>query len=441
MPRKIGVALVGCGNISLLHTRGYRDFPEADVVALCDLNPKRAKKLREEAGLPASTGIYGSAEECFRDPGVDLVEVLTPHAFHEEPAILAAEAGKHVSVQKPPAMTLSSYDRMVAAARKAGVRFRVYENFRYHPPYQKAFDLVRSGVIGEVESVHVRMWESVKTLGEYRGSKKRFPLSTLRWKIKEEHNYKAPTLFDDGYHKHSVVQGFLGDGKAWKAEPVTAVRAWCGWQRLFKAVKIDSPAVVVYETRRPHKYGTWNVNMAKAIPFHSSYFACDESLEVTGTRGIIISPGCTGDLFAGCACGGPGAPGVYWFSRDDTPGGTGTSGAAFEGAGTWKSDCSMVTDWKYSFVECTRHLASLLARDEWFDDADPRPLGPERGRQVLRINLAMVRSLRTDGAQAKLGDVRDGPGVDPRGGTGGVVSVNLDEDEFDDSLLEGDLDG
>ncbi len=430
MPKKIGVALVGCGNISLLHTLGYRDFPEADIVALCDLNPKHAEKLRQDAGLPASIPIYKTTAECFRDPSVDLVEILTPHAFHEGPAVEATEAGKHISVQKPPAMTLSSYDKMVRAAEKAGVRFRVYENFRYHPPYQKAFDLIRQGVIGDVESVHVRMWETVKCVGEYRGSKKRFPLSTLRWKIKDEHNYKAPTLFDDGYHKHSMVQGVLGDGKAWKGETVTAVRAWCGWQRLYKAVKIDSPAVVIYETKKAHKYGTWNVNMGKAIPFHSSYFACDESLEITGSEGIIMAPGCTGNLFVDCECGGPGRPGVYWFTANE-----GSQSDLFAGAGAWQSDCTMDTDWKHSFIECTRHYASLLARDDWFDDDDPRPLKADQGRHVLRINLAMIRSLRTDGGQARLKDIQDGPGI---AGESGIVSVNVEEDDLDEEILDED---
>ena len=150
MPKKIGVALVGTGNIALMHVLGYRNFEHADIVALCDLNTKRASAFREETELPPSVKIYGSTEECFKDDSVDLVEILTPHASHEGPAIEAAEAGKNVSVQKPPAMTLSSYDRMANAAKKAGVRFRVYENFRYHPPYVKAMELIKQGVIGDV---------------------------------------------------------------------------------------------------------------------------------------------------------------------------------------------------------------------------------------------------------------------------------------------------
>ncbi|MBN2151534.1 MAG: Gfo/Idh/MocA family oxidoreductase [Candidatus Lokiarchaeota archaeon] len=424
MPRKIGVGIVGTGNIALLHTLGYKDCPEARIVALCDLNRGRAESFRAEAGLPASVEVYDSINKLYSNDKVDLVEILTPHASHAPLAVAAAEAGKHVSVQKPPAMTLSSYDHMVNAAHKAGVRFRVYENFRYHPPYARAFQLVRDGVIGRVEVVNVRMFGSVNCVGEYRGSKLRFPLHTLLWKIKESQNYKAPTLFDDGYHKHSIVQGFLGDVPGNEAR-VTAVRAWCRWQRLYKLVQLDSPSVIIYETAKANLYGTWNANVVKNLPMHSNYFGCDETLEITGSDGIIYAPGCTGNLFVGCECGGPGKPGVYWFSKE-----AGGHAPPFPAAGTWKSDTSMPTDWSQSFIDCTRHLASVLARDEWFDDRDPRPIHAEQGRQILKINIAIIRSLRNDGAKATLASIIDGPGVDDNEG------VNVQDEAKDDSNVQ-----
>ena len=405
MVRKIGVGFIGTGNIALLHTLGYKDCPDAEIVALCDLSSKRATAFREEAGLPASVKVYKDVSELCRDDRVDMVEILTPHASHESLAVQAAEAGKHVSVQKPPAMTLSSYDRMVDAARKSGVQFRVFENFRYHPPYVRAFELIKDGTIGQVKSVDVHMWVSIKSAGEYRGSKLRFPLRTLLWKNKEYQNYKAPALFDDGYHKHSIIQEFLGDLPR-NSEEVTAVRAWCGWQRIMKAVKIDSPAVVIYETGKRDRYGTLNLIMVPDMPLHSNYYTCDEFLEITGSNGLIMAPGCTGNLFVGCECGGPGKPGTYWFSKDDG------ETSPFPGAGAWKADCSMPTDWSQSFIDCTRHYASILARDEKFDDHDPRPLWAERGRHILQITLAIIRSLRTDGTRVRVAGITDGPGVE-----------------------------
>ncbi|MHA1150631.1 MAG: Gfo/Idh/MocA family protein [Promethearchaeota archaeon] len=402
MIKKVGVALIGTGNIALMHVLGYKDFEDAEIVALCDLNTKRARKFREETKLPPSVKIYGSTEECFKDDNIDLVEILTPHATHEGPTIEAVEAGKHVSVQKPPAMTLSSYDRMVSAAQKAGVRFRVYENFRYHPPYVKALQLIKQGIIGDVLSVNIRMWMSVNAPGEYRGKKKRFPLHTLKWKIKEEHNYNAPTLFDDGYHKHSIIEEYLGDVGG---HSVSAVRAWCGWEKIYGLVKMDSPAVVIYETKKANRYGIWNVNTGKNLPFHSSYFACDEHLEIMGSNGIIIAPGCTGNLFLGCECGGPGKPGVYWFSSEKEN----KDEQLIPETGEWKADHSMETDWSYSFINCTRHLATLIANDTWFEDDDPLPVLANQGRHIQAINLAIIRSLRNDGIQIKVKDIKDVP--------------------------------
>ena len=402
MTKKVGVALVGTGNIALLHTLGYNNFEGAEIRALCDLNAKRAQQFREEASLPAKVKIYDDPTACFADEDIDLVEILTPHATHEPLAVEAAEAGKHISVQKPPAMTLSSYDKMSAAAEKAGVRFRVYENFRYHPPYVKAAELIQKGIIGEVLSVNIRMWMVINAIGEYRGHKKRFPLHTLKWKIREKHNYHAPTLFDDGYHKHSLVEGYLGD---LDGNSVNAVKVWCGWEKLFGLVKLDSPVLVIYETKKRNKYGTWNVNTAKDIPMHSSYFACDESLEITGSNGIIMAPGCTGNLFKGCDCGGPGKPGVYWFTQDKEI----SEESSPPEIGSWKSDCGMETDWSRSFIDCTQHYATIVAEDRGFEETDFRPLDPSRGRKVSQITLAIIRSLKEDGNTVKIKDVKDAP--------------------------------
>ena len=374
MARKIGVALVGTGNIALMHVLGYRNFPIAEIRALCDKNLARAKAFRKEANLPISTKIYKNSTECVQDDTVDLVEVLTPHSTHEAISVEACEAGKHVSVQKSPAVTLSSYDRMVAAARKAGVRFRVYEHYRYHPPYVFAIEQIRKGVIGSFGSINMRQYATGGAVSDYRGNKLGSPFYSFNWRYKEEENHGASTMFDDGYHRSSVIQAFLGDVPKF-SEPITVVRAWVNWQELGNNFKMDMPAVVIYETKKADVYGTWNVSYSRFMPFHSNCFPVDEFIEISGSKGIIIINGCMGNLFVGCECGGPGKPGVYWFSRDEED----RNKAPFPEAGTWKSNCSMETDISHSFINCTQHFASVVAKDERFDENDPRPIGSEQG--------------------------------------------------------------
>ncbi len=165
--------------------------------------------------------VYTDYEELLHDNEIDAVEILTPHQFHTCLTIKAAEAGKHISLQKVPCLKLSEMDQMIEATKKARVHFRIFENFRFYPPYQKAMELIEQGVIGKPERVDVSMWGGVSALEAWD-----VPLSAWKWRISEGGNYKSPTIFDDGYHKHSIIAKFLG-------EPIESVLAWQGvsaWQ-------------------------------------------------------------------------------------------------------------------------------------------------------------------------------------------------------------------
>jgi predicted dehydrogenase len=121
----VRVAIVGCGRISDLHELGYRGRQDARIVAVCDTKRSRA---REKANAWGVDQVYTDYSKVLADPAVDLVELLVPHHLHAEMAVAACEAGKHVSVQKPMALSAAEADRMIAASERAGTTLRVYEN-------------------------------------------------------------------------------------------------------------------------------------------------------------------------------------------------------------------------------------------------------------------------------------------------------------------------
>jgi predicted dehydrogenase len=84
---------------------------------------------------------------------VDAVTICTPNALHAEIAVAAAQAGKHVLVEKPIATTIADADRMVDAARAAGVLLMTAHNLRFFAPFAAAADAVARGDIGEVVAV------------------------------------------------------------------------------------------------------------------------------------------------------------------------------------------------------------------------------------------------------------------------------------------------
>jgi predicted dehydrogenase len=104
----IGVGLIGCGNIARVHLDGYlRLASEFRVVATCDLDAARARELASLAGADARFEDY---RHVLAHDDVDAVDICLPHHLHAPVAIAAAQARKHVLVEKP-----------IAAAQDAGV--------------------------------------------------------------------------------------------------------------------------------------------------------------------------------------------------------------------------------------------------------------------------------------------------------------------------------
>jgi UDP-N-acetyl-2-amino-2-deoxyglucuronate dehydrogenase len=115
-----GVAIVGCGMIAAFHVRALSEVPGARVVALADQVPAAAEKLSKSLGLNCDT--YTDLKPMFERKDVDIVIVSTPSGAHMEPAVAAAEAGKHVVVEKPLEVTVERCDRILAACDKHGVK-------------------------------------------------------------------------------------------------------------------------------------------------------------------------------------------------------------------------------------------------------------------------------------------------------------------------------
>ncbi len=145
---RIRVAIIGCGSISRSHARGYLQSPDLfEVVACCDERRELAEERAQQLGARLVTTDY---REVITRDDVDAVDICLPHYLHAEVAIAAAEAGKHILIEKPIANTLEEADAMIEAAKKSGVVLMVAHNERYMPVYRKAKDLVEQGFLGRI---------------------------------------------------------------------------------------------------------------------------------------------------------------------------------------------------------------------------------------------------------------------------------------------------
>jgi predicted dehydrogenase len=121
MSDKLGFAIIGCGMIARFHALALAEIPEARVAALVSRTPANAERLLAETGTPACP-VFTDVAAAVRAPGVDAVIITTPSGAHLEPAVVAADAGKHVVVEKPLEITGERCDRIIEACDRSRVK-------------------------------------------------------------------------------------------------------------------------------------------------------------------------------------------------------------------------------------------------------------------------------------------------------------------------------
>jgi predicted dehydrogenase len=270
----IRVAIVGCGRISDLHQIGYRGREDAKIVAVCDTNKGHARDKAREWGVEK---VYTDYAQVLNDKDVDVVELLTPHHLHCSMTVQAAEAGKHVSVQKPMALTAAEADQMIAAAKKANVLLRVYETFVYYAPAVRAKQMIEGGEIGEMRAIRMHVNSGTSDTSW------KVPLTAWLWRFNEKQCGGGPLVFDHGYHLFSL--GYYLGG------PVEKVYAWIDHTPVKEAggiVKIDAPAMIMFKYQSSHCYGQLDIEHTPKMRIYSDYYADDDRIEVVGEKGILF---------------------------------------------------------------------------------------------------------------------------------------------------------
>jgi len=149
MSSKVRVGLIGLGIISAAHAEGYMSSPDAELVAICDVDPEVLMARADELGVTP----FERYKDLLDDPGVDIVDVCLPHNFHYPVVRAGLEAGKHVLVEKPLALTSRECLELIELAKSKGVRLSVAENTRFVTAYLAAERLISAGELGDVRLV------------------------------------------------------------------------------------------------------------------------------------------------------------------------------------------------------------------------------------------------------------------------------------------------
>jgi len=139
------IAILGCGKVAHLHAKAIMNLPNAKLVGVWS----RTKKTAEEFAAKYQVPSFSDVDKLIRNEKVDLAIVCTPHPFHLEPTVAAANAGANILVEKPLASTLEDSDKMIAACKHAGVKLGVISQRRWYEPVKRVKEAIEAGKIGK----------------------------------------------------------------------------------------------------------------------------------------------------------------------------------------------------------------------------------------------------------------------------------------------------
>lgn len=143
----LGWAMVGTGwHVRDRMAPAARIAKDTRLVAVCSRDLGRAQTYAADFGFERA---YGNYSELLEDDEVDVVYLATPNNLHESQTVQAAQAGKHVLVEKPMALTSAGAQLMVDACRENGVKLGVGFHLRHHPAHVQLRDALRAGRLGK----------------------------------------------------------------------------------------------------------------------------------------------------------------------------------------------------------------------------------------------------------------------------------------------------
>jgi len=337
---KIGFGIIGCGVISAWHARAIAAVDEAELVAVCDIIPDRAKKLAGEYGAKT----YTDYRHLLADGNVQAVSICTPSGMHADMAIDAARAGKHILCEKPVDINLAKIDRMIAECRAAGVKLGVIFQRRTSPLWQKVKSAVESRALGRMVlgDAYLKYYRSQEYYdsGDWRGT----------WALDG-----GGALMNQGVHCIDLLQWIMG--------PVESLYALA--DHLVRKIEVEDTAVCVLK----FKNGAFGVIEGTT----SVYPGLDHRIELHGEKGSILVDG---EKIA------------RWEVPDGAGGAAGSALEAHKGKiGTAASDPTAIG------VE--GHTAQVLDLVQAIrEDRDPMVTG-EEARKAVEIVLAIYQSART----------------------------------------------
>jgi UDP-N-acetyl-2-amino-2-deoxyglucuronate dehydrogenase len=258
----LNFAIVGCGHIAEKHAQSISSTEGACLYAVCDTNRIQMQQFNEDY----CAEMYTNIDIMLRDPSVDVVNICTPTGSHAMLAIKAANAGKHVIVEKPIALTLSDADAIIEACQRNGVKLAVVHPNRFRPAVLALKKALDEGLFGKLSHVN----------------------ATVRWNRDQAYYnqalWRGTKAMDGGVLMNQAIHNL--DLLQWLIGPLQEVQAFTTTR--LRNIEAEDVAVAVVQFQE----GVLGVIEAATTVYPKNY---EESISIFGETGSAVIGGSTGN--------------------------------------------------------------------------------------------------------------------------------------------------
>ncbi len=173
--RPLRFGLIGTGEVmTQRHIPAIHRIPGAYVWNVLSRDMSRAAHIAHTSGALSKTPAYNDLGQLLADPDLDAVIIATPDALHADAAVAAAQAGKHIFVEKPMATTEIDALRIIRACANHGVKLAVGYHLRYHAGHRSLKQTIAAGAIGEPYHINLT-WTYKAPEDDWRKDRARSP--------------------------------------------------------------------------------------------------------------------------------------------------------------------------------------------------------------------------------------------------------------------------
>ena len=260
MQENLGFGIIGCGHISKKHFEAIDAVPNAKLVAVCDTNENALKSCTDTYGCLG----YNDYKEMLTNPDIDIITICTPSGLRARQSIDSMQAGKHVIVEKPMAMSLYEADAMIAAAEFNNVKLAVVHQYRFTEAIVELRNALEAGRFGKLTH----------------GS------AVVRWNRNDDYYKQSPWrgtwAYDGGCLMNQAIHNI--DLLQWMMGPVTSVFAYTATN--MRPIESEDTAVAVLKFQN----GALGIIEAATTIYPENL---EETLNIFGTTGTVVIGGGT----------------------------------------------------------------------------------------------------------------------------------------------------